>query len=302
MGSLLCYNLYIMEIKYIDNNTIVTGQADFELSDIFDCGQCFRFSPSGDDEYTGVAFSKALTVKKSGEDIIFFDTSPEDFKSVWFDYFDFGRDYGAVKQAIGGEGCMDRAVSEGGGIRILRQDLFETIISFIISQSNNIPRIKGIIETLCRIAGEKILYRGKEYYSFPSPEAILNCDISALRAGYRDKYIISAAKLINEKPEFLHELQNASTEDAKKMLMRMTGVGNKVSDCILLFGLGKTNSFPVDVWMKRIMERLYFKRSCSVGEISSYAREKFGDYSGFAQQYLFYYALNHKSELTAEEK
>lgn len=289
-----------MEIKFADNNTIVTAQPDFEPRHIFDCGQCFRFLPTGDGEYTGVAYSKALTIKKAGEKIIFFDTSPEDFKNIWYDYFDLGRDYGKIKEQIGGEGCMNRAIDEGSGIRILKQDLFETIISFIISQSNNIPRIRKITETLCTLCGEKTEYRGKTYYAFPTPEAVLESDISVLHAGYRDKYIISAAETVFRCPSFLDELKSADTAGAKKMLMQMTGIGNKVSDCILLFGLGKTDSFPVDVWMKRIMEKLYFRRKCTIPEISSYAEQKFGEYSGFAQQYLFFYALNHKSELSAE--
>ncbi len=289
-----------MEIKKINGNILLEKPTDFKLKHIFDCGQCFRFVQTGDNEYTGVAGSKALTIAETDEGIILYDTSYADFENFWSNYFDLGNDYTIIKNSLSGETCMNEAIEEGDGIRILRQNLFETIISFIISQSNNIPRIRKIIESLCALCGDEISYRGKVYYSFPSPEAILKKDISPIKAGFRDKYILNAAKYVVENPGFLAKLKKADSEAAKKMLMSLRGIGNKVSDCILLFGLGKTDSFPVDVWMHRIMEQLYFCKKCSIPEISAYAAEKFGNYSGYAQQYLFYYALNHKSDFKEE--
>jgi len=286
-----------MEIKEIDNNIVITNLPDFELKHTFDCGQCFRFYPENDSKYTGIAFNKAVTISKKNDTVIFENTDIRTFNDVWLNYLDLNNDYYNIKKSLSGNECMDEAIKEGFGIRILKQDLFETIVSFIISQSNNIPRIKKIIETLCCSYGNPIDYNGNIYYSFPSPEMILESDLSILRAGYRDKYIIEAAKTFVNNPLFPNELKAASTQEAKKMLMSIQGIGNKVSDCILLFGLGKTDSFPVDVWMKRIMEKLYFKRECSIQEISEYASKTFGNYSGYAQQYLFYYALNHKKEL-----
>lgn len=280
-----------------NNDIILKDMRDFELSHIFDCGQCFRFRKTGEEEYTGVAKGHVLRISKSGDSFVLHNTTEEDFNDVWLDYFDLERDYSRIKASFAGDECMDKAMEEGFGIRILRQELFETIISFIISQSNNIPRIKTIIEALCKLCGERITLGTEEYYAFPGPEAILNCDISLLHAGYRDKYILNAARMVYENPSFLDELKAADTQTAKKLLMSMHGIGNKVSDCILLFGLGKTDSFPVDVWMHRIMEQLYFRKKCSIQEISEYAAAKFGEYSGIAQQYLFYYALNHKNEL-----
>ena len=285
-----------MEIREINGNTVLEKTEDFNLKHIFDCGQCFRFVQTGENEYTGVAGNKALTVCETGNSIVLYDTSIDEFNDFWNSYFDLGNDYGAIKRSLSGEACMNRAIEEGSGIRILNQELFETIISFIISQSNNIPRIRKIIESLCAICGNEINYRNQVFYSFPTPEAILNTDISPIKAGFRDKYIINAAKHISENPDFIEELKNSDSASAKKLLMSLTGIGNKVSDCILLFGLNKTDSFPVDVWMHRIMEQLYFGKKCSIPEISAYAAEKFGNYSGYAQQYLFYYALNHKSE------
>lgn len=289
-----------MEIKKINGNIILNKTADFSLKHTFDCGQCFRFVKTGDNEYTGVAGSKALTLSETSEGIVLYDTSHDDFMNFWYNYFDFETDYGLIKTSLSGEECMNKAIEEGNGIRILNQNLFETLISFIISQSNNIPRIRKIIESLCELCGQEIHYRNKVFYSFPTPKAILDSDISSIKAGFREKYILNAAKYVYDNPDFLNELKAADSLSAKKQLMSLTGIGNKVSDCILLFGLGKTDSFPVDVWMHRIMEQLYFKKKCTIPEISVYAAEKFGNYSGYAQQYLFYYALNHKSDFKEE--
>jgi len=286
-----------MVIKINDKNIVLNDIRDFELEHIFDCGQCFRFYKTNTDEYTGVAMKHALRISKFENSIILHNTTEKEFNEIWRKYFDLERDYSKIKSALSGEECMDNAINEGYGIRILNQDIFEAIISFIISQSNNIPRIKGIIEKLCSLCGDRITYENREYYTFPEPDKILECDISQIRAGYRDKYIINAAKTVHDNPEILTQLKNSDSKTAKEILMSFEGIGEKVSNCILLFGLGKTDSFPVDVWMKRIMEQMYFKKTCTTKEISDYASKKFGEYSGIAQQYLFFYALNHKQEL-----
>lgn len=285
-----------MEIKQINNNIVVKKTKNFILEHIFDCGQCFRFIKTNENEYTGVAGDKALTILQDNDDIIFNNVTYDEFRNFWFDYFDMNNDYSGIITSINGDDCMNLATSEGSGIRILNQDLFETIISFIISQSNNIPRIRKIIDSLCKLCGNEIKHGSETYYSFPTPEAIINTDISPIKSGYREKYIKNAAKFIYESPDFIDELKTANTQTAKNMLMSLDGIGNKVSDCILLFGLKKTDAFPVDVWMHRIMEQLYFKKKCTISEISEYAAAKFGNYSGYAQQYLFYYALNHKGD------
>ena len=192
---------------------------------------------------------------------------------------------------------MQSAIACGEGIRILKQDLWETIISFIISQSNNIPRIKGIIEKLCTNFGEEIRYMGKTYYSFPAPETICALtleELSVIRAGFRDKYILGFAKAVASNEFDMYALKSMTTSDAKASLMSVKGIGNKVSDCILLFGLGRADSFPVDVWIKRIMEYCYFEGEESIKTISSFAEEKFGQLGGYAQQYLFFYARENK--------
>ena len=187
---------------------------------------------------------------------------------------------------------MKEAVSYGDGIRILNQDLWEAVISFIISASNNIPRIKGIIERLCENFGKQISYMGKTYYTFPDTDTIYSLskeDLSVIRSGFRDKYIMDAADKFKSGTLTEEYIKSLSTPDAKKALMTINGVGNKVSDCILLFGLGRVDSFPVDVWIKRIMEYCYFDGEQSIPAISAFAEKHFGDIGGFAQQYLFFY-------------
>lgn len=284
-----------MEILYIKNNIKLINPADFELKHIFDCGQCFRFNETKPNVYTGVAFGKALKIEQKNNEVILYNTSMKDFEDIWLNFFDLNCDYAQIKSNLDKDKYMHDAIEYGYGIRILRQDLWETIVSFIISASNNIPRIKGIIERLCENFGEKIEYMGNIYYSFPTIERISNLsldDLSVIRAGFRDKYILSAAKYFSQKnPQYLNSL---TTSDAKKELMSITGIGNKVSDCILLFGMHRTDSFPVDVWIKRIMEYCYFDKEVSINEISELANSKFSTLGGFAQQYLFYWAHGNK--------
>lgn len=287
-----------MELEYKNNNTVILNQPDFKLSHIFDCGQCFRFNPISDNAYFGIAFGKALEIEQCNNAIILHNTTPEEFYGTWYDFFDLDRDYGYIKKAItNGDDTMQKAVSCGDGIRILRQDTWETIVSFIISASNNIPRIKSIIERLCEAFGNEIHYNKNTYYSFPTAERIHSLSIeelSVIRAGFRDKYIKAAADAVVNGDLSIQTLNKMSTPDAKKALMSVKGIGNKVSDCILLFGLGRANSFPIDVWIKRIMEYCYFKSEQPIKVISDFAEKRFGAFGGYAQQYLFFYARENK--------
>lgn len=286
-----------MDIISKNNNIILKNTEDFELEHIFDCGQCFRFNKIDENTYFGVAFSKALKISQDGSNVTLYNTSEQDFYDVWYSFFDFSRDYGEIKKTLSKDSVLREAIKYGGGIRILRQDLWETIISFIISASNNIPRIKGIVERFCENFGEEIHYMGKTYYSFPTPERTASLskeDLSVIRAGFRDKYIMDASKKIAGGEFSLDLLQSLSTPEAKKALMTINGIGNKVSDCILLFGLNRADAFPVDVWIKRIMEYCYFDGEQSISAISALAEEKFGNLGGFAQQYLFFWARENK--------
>lgn len=286
-----------MDIKIHGNDLIVTGLRDFNLNHIFDCGQCFRFNRLDDTTYFGIAKGRALRISQVGDEVTLYSTTEDDFKNIWFDYFDLGRDYGKIKSRLSLDPVMKEAISYGDGIRILNQDLWEAVISFIISASNNIPRIKGIIERFCAAFGEEIEYIGNIYYSFPDilkTASLSKEDLSVIRAGYRDKFIMDAADKFKNGALSDEYIKSLSTSDAKKALMSINGVGNKVSDCILLFGLSRVDSFPVDVWIKRIMEYCYFDGEQSIDTISRFAAEHFGDIGGFAQQYLFFYARENK--------
>ena len=292
----VCYNIFVMKISECNNNLVLTNVSDFNLDNIFDCGQCFRWNKLDDGSYVGVAASRALKITQNGDSVTLFDTSLKDFDEIWFNYFDFNTDYQKIKAVLSRDSVLKTATEFGSGIRILNQELWECVVSFIISASNNIPRIKKIINTLCELFGDEINYMGNTYYSFPTPEKInsLSLDeLSSIKAGFRDKYILSAAKLFCE--EFNSDyFKDLDYSEAKKELMKINGIGNKVADCILLFSLSKRNSFPVDVWVKRVMEYFYFDEPQSTEKIQSFSKEKFGDLGGYAQQYLFYYAREQK--------
>ena len=285
-----------MKIEFKNDNILLHNVEDFILSHTFDCGQCFRFVPHPDGGYIGTAKGKTVRITQNDDTITLHNTSLEDFNDVWRDYLDLDRDYGVIKNTLTADGdkVMENAVTYGCGIRILKQDLWETVISFIISASNNIPRIKKIINTLCCEFGTPHIYEGNTYYSFPAAEVIATLtpdEISVIRAGFREKYILACAKAVVLGEFKLEELFNMTTPDAKKALMSLSGIGNKVSDCILLFALNRFDSFPIDVWIKRIMEYCYFDNTPqTVDTITKLADKKFGQLGGIAQQYLFYYA------------
>lgn len=283
-----------MKIYSENNNIVLTEVSDFNPVHIFECGQAFRWNKNDDGSYTGVAFGKALRILAEQERITLYNTTRNDFDNIWYHYFDFDRDYSAVKNMLcENDEVMKTAVPYGEGIRILKQELFETVISFIISASNNIPRIKKIIDALCVNFGQKIEYEGKQFYTFPDYRVLAECtveDLDVIRAGFRDKYIIDAAQKFSDGKISYEVLCNYDTQDMRNVLKSINGVGDKVANCILLFGLGRTDSFPVDVWVKRIMETLYLKKDAKNNEIESFAFDKFGNICGLAQQYLFFYA------------
>ena len=286
-----------MNMQIVGKDLIISEVRDFNLRHIFDCGQCFRWNEINENTYLGVAKGKVLKITQNSDTVRLFNTTKDDFDNIWHQYFDLDRNYGDIKKALCNDEIMKSATKYGDGIRILNQDLWETVVSFIISASNNIPRIKGIIERLCALYGNEIEYMDEIYYSFPDYQtlATLTCnDLAPIKAGYRDKYIIDAAKKFADGTLSDAYIRSLSTLEAKKALLTVNGIGEKVANCILLFGLSRTESFPVDVWIKRIMEYCYFDGETSIDNISSLAKEKFGNLGGFAQQYLFFYAREEK--------
>ena len=285
-----------MNIIEKDNQIILEGiSEDFEPKHVFECGQCFRWLREDDGSYTGVVQGKVINVKKENDLIIFDNTNKEDFENIWFDYFDLGRNYAEIKKQLKVmDEYLEKATEFGKGIRILQQDGWEMLISFIISANNRIPMIQRAINNLSERYGKFIdEYRGKKYYAFPTPEELSKVsveDIRACQTGFRDKYIKSVVDYVNENNEDVLSYRKLDTSECIKELVKFNGVGPKVADCIALFGMQKYDTFPVDVWVKRVMEEFYVEDNLSLPKIRKFALDKFGDLAGFAQQYLFYYA------------
>ena len=284
-------------MKYFSDgpHVILENMPDFSLEHTFSCGQCFRWERQEDGSYLGAAYGKGLRIAQQGNRFVFYHTSLQDFETVWMPYFDLNRDYGKLKRSIARDQVMERAITYGWGIRILAQDPFETLISFILSSSNNIVRIQKIIRLLCRNFGHTIWYEGAALHSFPSPKDLRGKtvqDLEVIRAGYRAKYVVDAVDKVCGKMD-LQLLSTLSAEEARAYLMQINGVGPKVADCVLLFGARHLEVFPVDVWVRRTMTALY-PSQCTALAVTAAGRKLFGPVCGLAQQYLFYYAREHK--------
>ncbi len=269
---------------------------DFDLKNTFDNGQCFRFNPYLDG-YLGVALGKVVFLRKTENTILVDGVTKEEFNNSFVDYFDLNRDYKAISHSFKAEENLLAAIEYGKGMKILRQDFWEALISFIISQNNNIGRIKAIVERLCNSYGEELEYNNTVFYAFPEPEKLKDvkeADYAALGCGYRSAYLEkTVCDMLDGKIDVL-ELKNCGYQSARQRLLALKGVGPKVADCISLFGLNYLDAFPVDTWIKKVMEVLYLKRSATNKEIEEFAKKAFGEYAGIAQQYLFYYARENK--------
>lgn len=275
---------------------ILNNLSDFELAHIFECGQCFRWHKNEDNSYTGVTYFGVMRVQKEEDRLVidgeFLSDDEQTIQKQIVDYFDLNTDYSKIKEILEkNDQNMKLAIGFGYGIRILNQDPWEMLISYIISAANNIPRISNIIENISWAYGKKVTWKGENYYLFPTPAELSEATISDLRSlnlGFRDKYVYEATQLVLEGKINLKEIQKMEYGSAKRELMRISGVGEKVADCILLFSMKKKEAFPVDTWIKKVMSELY-QESQNVKKIALFAEEKFGKYGGIAQQYLFYY-------------
>ena len=273
-----------MKIEIKDSDIILHGVKCFDLDLTLDCGQAFRWVKEKDGSYSGVVKGVYLNIKKVGDDtFILKDTAKQDFDNIWRNYFDFDKDYVKICNTLKEDELLSSTIDEYYGIRILNQDSWEALCSFVISQQNNIKRIKGIIERLCRKYGKEVK---KGYYSFPSAEELSKLtveDFEALGTGYRAKYLERLAKSVSNGEIDLEKIKTLSLEEARKELLNIYGVGIKVANCALLFGFGFYDAFPIDVWMKRAMEKLFPNMTGS----------DFGSYAGIAQQYIFHYSRMH---------
>ncbi len=269
---------------------------DFSLAQTLECGQCFRFKQTAENQYTVIACQRILSIRQHDDSILFYDTTKEEIEQIWMDYFDFKRDYGEIqKKLCRKDTVMSTAVDFAPGIRILRQDFFECLISFIISQNNHIPRIKKNIEAISHAYGSFLGEIGGEaLYAFPTPKQLAEVseeNLRQLNLGFRAKYIVDAVKRLVEQEIPVERFAEMTTEELKKCLMTIYGVGPKVADCVMLFSLGRYEVFPADVWIRRVMSYFYFgNKEIPLHKLQEIAAERFGEYAGFAQQYLFHYA------------
>ncbi len=262
---------------------------DFDLDKIFNCGQCFRWSKDTDGSYVGSANGHAARVSKNGNVITVSGTGTPD-ENFWREYFDLDVVYSDIRKSVANCEYMRIASDFGTGIRILKQNKWEALCSFIFSQCNNITRITNIIEKFCALYGTPIAFENGVIYDFPSPETVAKLtpeDLAPLKSGYRAPYVIAAAKEVAEGRLDLEKASKLPTDEALVELKKLPGVGNKVANCVLLFGLGKREAFPIDVWMKRALQENF---------PPDFDPAVFGPHGGIAQQYIFYYARSKGTE------
>ncbi len=273
-----------MECTDLGGKIKISNVSDLDLAQTLDCGQSFRWEEQSDGSFIGVAYGKSVKVSLDGSDMYIENATSEDFEKIWYDYFDFSLDYGKIRAEISKiHPILCEAAKYAPGIRILRQEPYEALCTFIISQNNNIKRIKGIVQRLCENFGEEI---AENTFAFPTAERMATLtadDLAPLRAGFRNRYLIDAAQKVASGEVDLEKCRTADYEEARRELMKITGVGVKVADCTLLFGMHRVEAFPIDVWMKRAMEKLFPAMSV----------DDFGEWAGIAQQYIFHYSRMH---------
>ena len=277
-------------VTFKDNNAYLTVEDGFDLGMTLDCGQAFRFYPLQNGRWCGIAHDRYIEMEQiNSKNVILYNTDKDSFERIWKDYFDLERDYSHIIAEISENEILKTASQYGNGIRVLKQPPWETLCSFILSQNNNIKRIRSIIERLTENFGEKI----PGGYTFPTPErlAMLTVDdLTCLRAGFRAKYILDAAKKVSDGAVNLEILHKLPYIQAQAELMKICGVGPKVADCTLLFTHAHLSAFPKDVWINRALDVLFH------GELPQSALP----YAGIVQQYIFFYAKETKLGLTSE--
>jgi len=280
-------------IEQRGTDIVLTDIKNFIPSQVLDNGQCFRWNGSAD-SYNGIAHGRQLELVLENEELILKNVTLNEFESVWRDYFDLNRDYGQLRRLYAADDTLNKAMAFSPGLRIMKQDPWETLITFILSQNSNIPRIKAMVARLCENFGQALQWDktvdagGAKSFTFPMPEDLAPLsadDLASIRSGYRAEYIIDAARRASDKRLDLEALQSMSSEDVRMALMEIHGVGPKVADCVLLYGFGRVGHYPLDVWMKRVM--------------ASYYPDGFPDVltntAGIAQQFLFHYIRKYKA-------
>lgn len=284
-----------MNIYEKEDMVVVENICDFNIDQIFDSGQGFRWKKQADNSYTCVIKGKIINIFQIKDTLYLKNTNMNDFQNIWYKYFALDIDYFAIKDKILKIDDNLKAIVEfGSGLRILDHDEWEMLITFILSTNNSIQMVTKVIDTLCEKYGDYIgEYEGENYYAFPTPQKLASLSLDELReckTGFRDKYIKSVSEIVSNNQLDLYELSSMDTNDCINKLKSLSGVGMKVADCIAMFSMRKYNVFPVDIWMKRVMTEFYLDTDMSIPKIRNFAIDKFGDLSSYVQQYLFYYA------------
>ncbi|MDU6222492.1 DNA-3-methyladenine glycosylase family protein [Clostridium sp.] len=264
----------------IDNDKVILdGVKNFNIKQILECGQCFRWEKVGELNYIGVAHGRVIEVIQEDDKVTILNTNEEDFNNIWLDYFDLKRDYSEIKAGLAHDEILGKSVEYGYGIRLLNQEHFELLISFIISARNSIPSIMKTIKKISEKWGTPIEYKGNTYYTFPTPEQLKDAteeEIKETGASFRSKYIVDTIAKVNENSyDFdLERISKLNTDECHVALQNFKGVGSKVADCIMLFSMRKYSAFPVDVWVKRAMIFFYGAEDASLNKIRIFARDK----------------------------
>lgn len=289
-----------MYIEEKGKDLIIRDACDFNIEETMECGQCFHFIKLQPMAYAISACGHSLHIYQEDKTLVLYNTSADDFYKIWYEYFDFATDYGAIKQTLAKKDeHIIPAVEAHGGIRLLNQPFFETLISFIISQNKQISHIKQIVAAISKKYGDYLgEIEGNALYAFPRPKQLTDVsedDFRALKAGFRAPYLIDAVQKVTSGALSEAALLQMDEAQCLNALMCVKGVGRKVAGCVALFALKRRSAFPIDVWIQRIMETIYFDgKNTKKQEIEALAAEKFGALGGYAQQYLFYYARGDK--------
>jgi len=301
-------------IKSCDNYIIIEEVKNFKLKHIFECGQIFRFEEIAEGDFVVIAFGKVIELKEDGSNILIYNSTEEEVRNIWLKYLDLDRDYSKIKEELSKDSLLRESIEFGYGVRVLNQDPFEMLISFIISARNNIPSIKKTVNKIAVKWGKEVQYKGNIYFTFPNILEIKDATLEEIQetgASFRSKYIIDTIKNVynstNENLKMsednlslkynLDYIKGLNDDECHEALQEFKGVGAKVADCIMLFSMEKTSAFPVDVWVKRAMIHFYGAEDSSLNKIRIFARNKLGNLAGFAQQYLFYYARENKIKI-----
>lgn len=293
-----------LEDEITDGPDLILKTKCFNLLDTLECGQCFRWKRIDEgseenryiSEFCGVISDRVIRIKQINDYIYVYSNIKENLKETIEYYFDLYNNYDRIEKEIA---TLDKniaiAVRNTSGIHILNQSTFETLISFIISSNNNIPRIKKSIEEISRRYGKRVMFEGKEYYLFPTLQELSEVTVEEFKScsvGFRDKYIVKTVADLMENNIYVECTSKLTNVQLKKVLMSFVGVGPKVADCVMLFSYGRQDVFPIDVWVKRVMEKLYLKKESTLKEVFEYAEDYFGSYAGVIQQHLFHNIRN----------